>query len=60
MALRQTVNGQMTRPSVEEKTRLTLFSGTGAAEHVPRAIFVKIVDFILNHTRIMVDDCTGL
>ena len=50
----------MTRPSVEEKTRLTLFSRSGAGEHVPRAVFVKIVDLVLNHTRILVDDCTGL
>ena len=31
-----------------------------AGEHIPRAVFVKIVDLVLNHTRILVDDCTGL
>ena len=39
-ALSLTVRRQVTRPSVEEKTRLTLFSGTGAGEHVPRSAFV--------------------
>ena len=43
-----TVRRQVTRPSVEEKTRLTLFSGSGAGEHVPRAVFVTIVDLVLN------------
>ena len=28
-------------------------------EHVPRAILVEIVNLVLYHTRILVDDCTG-
>ena len=50
----------MTRLSVEESSRITLFSGTGAGEHVPRGAFVEIVDLVLYHTRILVDDCIGL
>ena len=60
-ALSLTVRRQVTRPSVEEKTRFnSLLRNRCKGARSSCAVFVKIVDRVLYHTRMLVDDCTHL